>query len=422
MTVPRYWNRLMPGASRYRQEALISSLSSLVIYGMGILTGPVLARVLGPSGRGEVAAVMAPATLLGWLLPIGLPLAAAYFIDTVPERGLLSTVTVFGIAVGGAVCAGLWFVVPAYLGNHSIQAQRWARALLVVLPLAAGASAALEVRRCRGAGTTWNLWRSGPVVIPAVVTIGLALAGRLTVNSALAAYFTGGLVPLFFLWSRLRGGSLPRPSMATLRLLLPYAWRTLSVAAATAVTVRLDQVILAPLVTSEQLGLYVVAVTAASATNPFVAGLPLALFGHVRVEKVAERADARFRRSLKATLVVSGAVAVAVGLFAPWVLRLAFGDPFVPAARALRLLLPGALAFNVLGLVSTKLYAEGRLREVARAAVLGATLTILGLALFTPRYGIEAAAAVTSVAFVGQALYLVAKGSATAPPSFEALK
>jgi O-antigen/teichoic acid export membrane protein len=106
------------------------------------------------------------------------------------------------------------------------------------------------------------------------------------------------------------------------------------------------------------------------------------------------------------TVAVSSGVALALALLAPLLLRLAFGRSFEAAQTSLRILLPGSVAFDVLGLMTSKLSADGRVGEVTRAAFLGAALTIVGLVVVVPTFGIEGASAVTSVTFASQVAYL----------------
>ncbi|MDQ6947497.1 MAG: oligosaccharide flippase family protein [Actinomycetota bacterium] len=405
---PVFW-RTFIGTSRYRREALTSSIMSMAGFSIGIITGPILARAVGPTGRGEIAAVVQAAWLLGWLLCFGLPLAAAYWLDDIPEGELLATTATFGIIFGGIVSAILWFVAPIYLAGQSGEALVWAKMFLLVLPLSAGVNTALEIRRRRGADLAWNRWRIAPPVVSAVGIVILALLGRLSVAGALACYFVGGLLPLLYFFLRVRSSSNRRPSVVTLRRLLPYAWRTAAQTGASSITGRLDQVVLATAVPSKQLGFYAVAVTTSSITNTLTIGLPLALFGHQRGDTQADRSTNRYRRSMVATLTVSSCAALILGVLAPIVLRIAFGRDFQQATLSLRILLPGAVAFDLLGLMASKLSADGRVGEVTRAAVVGAVVTIAGLLAVVPRFGIEGAAAVTSVTYASQVGYLLAR-------------
>lgn len=403
--------------SGYRREALVSSLGSLLVYACGFATGPVLARLLGPAGRGEIAAVLIPAAVLGAFLPLGLPTAAAYWVgEEEPEGRLLSTVTMAGVILGVPVCVILWFLLPAYYSDFSPTSLLWARVMLAFIPFSSGVLCALEIRRRRCADITWNIFRSAPIVIPALLVLLLAAFGRLTVTSALSTYFIANVAPVLYFISRVQSAPLRRPSWTSLRLLMPYAWSSLGLTAVITVTARLDQLVMVTLVAPEQLGLYVVAVSVSSLINPLSAGLSLALFSHLRDEKAVSRNQDRFRRSLNLTVVLSVAAALIIGLPAPMLLRIVLGAPFQEAGTALRLLLPGAVAVSIFYLLTTKLYAEGRPGEATRAGIFGFVVTVLGVGVVVPNYGIEGAAAVTSVAYAGSVIILVARGALRSAP------
>jgi O-antigen/teichoic acid export membrane protein len=406
--------------SKFRREVMTSSATSIGIYALGIVTGPIIAHALGPTGRGELAAVVVPSAVLVWILAFGMPLAASFHLGERSESEVLWTATAFGIVVGTPLALVLWFVGPAYLSEHSATTILWARIFIAALPISVGIQAALEVLRRRSAGPAWNAWRAAPFAVTAVGLVVLALTGRLTLASAFAVSFAGNIAPALLLVSRLWASRPPRPSWATFRLMFPYAWRTATASSANSLTARLDQVVLAGAVAPAQLGLYAVAVTASSASNPLTAGISLALFGNLREDVEAGRRSARFRRSVIATALVSTATAVVIGILAPLLLRVAFGSGFAAAATPLRILLAGQVALDLVNAVSTGLYAEGRPGEASRAAVLGGIMTVGGLILLVPRWGITGAAAVTTAANGGQLAYLAlrlrsARWSPTAP-------
>lgn len=415
----RLWKRLA-AMSAYRRHALTSSLAGVAIYGSGLVTGPIIARTLGPSGRGDIAAVLAPGAFIPMLLAIGLPTAAAYFVDTIDERELLATAMAFGFVVGTPISIILWFLAPGYLADNSPVALTWARVLLALMPLSVGMAAALEIRRRVAPGASWNLWRCAPFATNLVGIVLLAISGRLTLGSALTVNTLGGFFTLALLVTPfLRSRSWPRPSLTALRVMFPYAWRIATTGTAVSLTSRLDQVVLVTAVPPAELGRYAVAVTIVSVTNPLTSGFAAALFGHLRSEFLPDRALRRYRRSVALTFIVSATVAFGLAVTARPLLRFAFGPEFASAASAVQLLLPGAIAFNVMGVMTTKLMSDGRPGEASLAALLGAVTTVLGLVVLIPPFGINGAAAVTSVAFVAQVVFLVARGALgnALPPS-----
>lgn len=406
--------------SKFRREVLTSSVTSIGIYVLGLVTGPIIAHGLGPTGRGELAAVIVPAAVLAWIVAFGLPLSASYHLGRRSESEVLWTATAFGVVVGTPLAVVLWFAGPAYLSGHSPTTILWARVFIVALPVSVGVQTALEVLRRRSAGPAWNAWRAAPFAVTAVGLVALAVCGRLTLASAFVVSFAGSMAPALLLVARLWACQPPRPAWSTFRLMLPYAWRTATASSANSLTARLDQVVLAGAVAPSQLGLYAVAVTASSASNPLTAGISLALFGNLREDIEAGRRSARFRRSIVATGVVSCATAVTIGALAPVLLRVAFGGGFAAAATPLRILLAGQVALDLVYAISTGLYAEDRPGEASRAAVLGGIVTVVGLLALVPRWGISGAAAVTTGANLAQLAYLVlrmrtVRSSAIAP-------
>jgi O-antigen/teichoic acid export membrane protein len=103
--------------------------------------------------------------------------------------------------------------------------------------------------------------------------------------------------------------------------------------------------------------------------------------------------------SLHATLVIAGALALALGVFARPLLGLVYGDDFRDAAEPLRLLLPGAVLFAGSSIVGAGVYAAGRPFTATIAQVAGMVVTIVGLVVFLSRGGITAAAIVSSASY-----------------------
>jgi O-antigen/teichoic acid export membrane protein len=214
--------------SGFRRNVLTTGAVGFVVYVLGLATGPILARSLGPSGRGDLAAVLVPAQLLGFGLSFGLPSAAAYLVHRFERGTLLATSTMFGLVAGVPLVLVTWPLLPDYYRHHGPAALFWAQVFLVVMPLSVGAAAALALVWADGANLRWNLWRSAPTALTAILTLGLYLTSRLTVWMALAAAFVGAcstaplLVQKAVEWRRLR------VSLVALRSQLSMApgWRS----------------------------------------------------------------------------------------------------------------------------------------------------------------------------------------------------
>ena len=388
--------------SRFRRNVVTTGAVGFAVYGLGLATGPILARSLGPSGRGDLAAVLVPVQLLSFGLSFGLPSAAAYLVNRFDRGTLLATSTVFGLVVGIPLVLATWPLLPGYYQHHGPAALFWAKVFLVATPLSVGAAAALGLIWTDGANLRWNLWRAAPATLTAILTLGLYLTSGLTVWSALAAAFVGAcsilalLVQKALKWRRLR------VSLAVLRSQLSYGGRVVIGSAADTVAGRLDQALMVAMVPSADLGLYAVAVTAAGVSGPLASSLGLALFPELRRERSAEAQRRRTGRALLAVLLTSAGVAAVLALAGPWLLAFLFGDGFADAATPLRLLLLGQIANDATGPLTAHLLAAGRPGAASRAAAAAGVVTVAGLALLVPSFGINGAAVTTTVSYLAK--------------------
>src|SRR4051794_38111209 len=86
---------------RYRKAMMLVTLSSILVPAAGVLTSPILARALGVAGRGELAVVLAPATLALAVATLGLPDALTYYVAKHPQ--ITRRAIALAIALSGAM-------------------------------------------------------------------------------------------------------------------------------------------------------------------------------------------------------------------------------------------------------------------------------------------------------------------------------
>ena len=402
MTVLATYQARLSGVlhSRFRRNAVTTGAVSVTVYAFGLATGPILARSLGPSGRGDLAAVLVPAQLLYFGVSLGLPSAAAYLVHRFNRGTLLATSTVFGLVVGIPLVLAVWPFLPGYYRHHGAATLFWAQVFLVSVPLSVGAGVALSLLWVDGANLRWNLWRTAPTLVTALLTLGLFATSGLTVWTALGAGFMGActlwalLAQETFAWRPLR------MSLKALRCQLSYGVRVAIGSTADTVAARLDQALMVAMVSSADLGLYAVAVTASGLSGPLTSSLNLTLFPELRRQSSAEVQRKRTSKAFVMVLVGSTGVAAVLALAGPWLLTFLFGKGFAGAATALRLLLLGQVANDATGPLTARLLAAGRPGTASQASAAAAATTVVGLALLVPRFGINGAAITTTVSYL----------------------
>lgn len=392
----RTWAGL-PGLSRTRLQLGTGAVVSFGAYGLGIVTGPLLAQSLGDAGRGNLAAVVVPTQLLGWLLCFGLPSATVYFAARHPLKDILGLVWTVTTLFGVLTVTAIWPLVPEYMSGQPPSSTAWFRAYLIYAALFAPAMVMTEVLRVRERIVAYSLVRTLPVTLNFVAVVVLFGTGTLTLQTALAANLSTGLASLVVMLAVTR--QLPRLGLGTdLRgPFLSFAMRVAGGLIASQVVARLDQVLLVSVVAPAELGHYAVAVTYAGIGQALALGVTSSVFPML-INRDAQAADQLFRRAVTATVACSLTLAVLLAVAAPTVIPWLYGEDFRPAVRLAFLLLPGAVLGDAALVLSGRFSAGGRPGLPSVGLALAAVLTVAGLSYFPQRYGAAGAALVTVAA------------------------
>jgi O-antigen/teichoic acid export membrane protein len=162
---------------------------------------------------------------------------------------------------------------------------------------------------------------------------------------------------------------------------------------------RIDQVFLSFLGSARELGVYVVAATAAQVSLPMARG-----FADVVLPDVFARPGEDISpRATALVFAISATIGAASAAVAPWLVPALFGEPFRDSVPLLWLLIPGQVLFNTAWVISARHLGGGSPRVAARAIAIAATVNLVLIAPAVAAFGPEGAAVLTSAC---QALYL----------------
>jgi O-antigen/teichoic acid export membrane protein len=395
------------GRSPRRRPPLVSStfltFSTQIVSSVFALANVfVVARTLGPSGRGEVALLMTIAAVLSSLGAFGIQEANINFASAQPElRPALATNSIFLAGITGALIAattvGLATVVPIFGNEASIALIGLALLSVPFLVLKVWFWRLIQADyRFGTASVSWAL----PFVSNLAANIALALAGVLTVATAFGTWLGAQLVPLTFLAWHIgrRFGGFGRPSLSLARRAVKFGlqihvYRIMSMGNA-----RLDQWILGVLGNTRELGLYSVAVSLSTALYQLPSALDLAQrpdLARASKAEAAKRASVVFR--VAATITALGAVVVAI--LAPYICAGIFGSDFLGSADDLRVLMLGTVGVVALKLLGNALTAQGRPLLISVGVAGGFVVTLVLDILLIPRFGGLGAAIASAVAY-----------------------
>ena len=361
---------------------------------LAFVTSPILARSLGPAGRGELAAITTVLLLAPWISDLGLSAYLARERARSQPRGeLLGSVIPIALA---ASLVGAAAAVPIgnLLGQGRETVERFVEITLLMLPLT------VFVQTLYGLVLGEQRWRTIVLIrvlaaaIPALAIVGLALADTLTVESAAVAYIIATLVANVPLLVGLQGSRPWRFRRSVSKSALAFGLKSWVNTIAHTSNARLDQLLMAALVSSRQLGLYTLAVTISTVSSSLMTAVSNALFPRV-AEGEAELAARATRVATTMVLVLN----LLIGVTSPFLVPLVFGESFAGSVPMLAILL-GASVVQVAGLVlCSTLTAAGDPASAARSQVIGLAITIPALLILLPSGGGIAAAWISLVAY-----------------------
>lgn len=400
--------------SRTASALSASLLTSGVVQGLNVLTGILLARALGPRGRGELTAVLLWPYVLSVVGSLGVTESATYYAARRIAPGtLVGTVAALGIAQS-AVLAGIGAgVVPAVLGSHGSSTVSSGLLFLAVIPLSLLSLYLMGVLNGLHRYGWFQALRFLVVAGTAAGIVVARLAGDLTVRTAVIVYLAAHVLTLAVAVlgiARSEIGEL-RLDRRVLRDLLLYGLKSHSSNVPSMLNERLDQLVISIFLAPARLGLYVIAVTMTSVTNLVGSSVSfVALPAVARLQPGPERTAAA-RRFVVLTVGVSAAFTIPFLLFTGPLIGLLFGHAFRGATNVARVLLVAAVVLSTTRAVGAILKAINKPLDAGIAESLALAVTVAALAALLPTMGIMGAGIASVLAYAVSCAYSVHRAS-----------
>jgi O-antigen/teichoic acid export membrane protein len=395
---------------RSRPLALSFAATSLIQL-LGVASGVLLARGLGPSSRGELAAVIIWPAALAALGSMGIPDAVTVrtSLRAVPGGRVLGTSLLLSLIQSAALVLLALALLPLFLRNQTAETVELALVFLAFIPLNLGSLALLAYLNGAGRYRSFQVLRTSVFVLVTAALASLIAADRLTVESAALAYLGANLAVLIAAAAavvRSRPGRLGADRL-TARDLLGFGLRSHVGNVASLLNERLDQLVISAFLAPTLLGYYVIAVTMSSAVT--AVGSTVAIVAMPVVARMVDTEEVlpTIRRYLRITLGAAGAAAVLCFALAPSLIELLFGPGFRPATDAARVLLVAAVALSSVRVLSAVLRALGRPLSASVGDVLGLLTTVATLPVLLVGLGITGAALASLVAYTVSLAWLL---------------
>jgi O-antigen/teichoic acid export membrane protein len=376
---------------------------------LGAIAGVIVARELGPHGRGVYAIATVAPTFIGIVGTLGVEEAVVYIAGRTIDRYTIGRLIwgslALAIALGSLASVASVLFQLILFWRLSLGVSRVLFITMACQPLIFAISQVMLAHlRAQARYSTWNMLR---ILVSLVYLVGLTIVlslGLLTVDTAIVCLISGNIAVM--LGSILTVCFSYRVSTSRMEIesMLSYGWKNHLVTVQTYANQQLDQVFLAAMVPAAQLGLYAIAVTYASAGLSLGAAPALQMYSHFSRQKNPDRAD--YRRLMTRTLILLAGTCIVSAAMAPFIIPLIFGKSYRGAVTPALILVLSSPVLSLSAMYSAVWKSAGKPLTAAKAQGVGLLLTIISLPLAIAYLGILGAAIVSIIVYAVVAIWL----------------
>jgi len=369
---------------------------NIVSFGFNILTSVIAARLLGPQGRGELAAIQNWTFFAVSFGLLGIPHAAAYYAgkNSAQAGTIFATAQVFLLLLAIPVYAVTYALIPRLLSVQSISVIQNARIFLLLVFIQFGGYLPYFVLRGLGKLGAWNAVRMQfPILWLMIFIIGY-LSGQLSASFVAQGY----LIAMIFhcatwmavMFLSVRGTY--RPHFGFLPSFLRYGLPSMLSNVPRELNLRADQLLMAAFLPPQTLGLYVVAAAWGGLSTPIMSSFAQTVFPRLAaLNNMQEQ-----REFLQRTMHMSTLVGVLLGcltmVLTPFVVPIVYGLDFKEAIPAACILTLAGFVSNLNSIIEESFRGIGMPKWPMVAEIMGLVCTVSLLLLLLPRYGLVGAA------------------------------
>lgn len=376
--------------------------SRVAVFILSLVAGVILARALGPTGRGIYALALLVPSVLVLVANLGIGNALIYYLArrTYGIDAMIGQLISLAVILGAAGTVVL-FAFNLFFGRVALPGVPQNLILIAgaAIPLGLFFYFCLSFTQGMQAFVAFNslylinaaalvLFLAGLFIVPHSVTVAVTAWSLSWVPTALLGFYW------LSRWGRLNVRFDPGLTKSLLRFgivgYLAFITNYLNF--------RLDTFLVNIFKNATQVGYYSVAVSLAETIWYVSTAAATVLAPKVAAGETAEsdRTTAQVSRTVFA---ISLAAAVLLGITAPLIIRILFGSTFAPSVTGVWLLLPGVVTLSVARVLSSYLLGRNRQQVDLVASLAGLVLTLAMDLLLIPRYGFAGAAAASSVAY-----------------------
>lgn len=390
---------------KFRNEVIHTLISQFFIILFGIATSVVLNRILGPSLKGELVALLLIPQLIVAFTNLGLGTSTSYYIGKAafPQSDILKTNFVVSILIGTIGITIGWVILKNWYPGISILLRCFILSMIVFglwfdyLP---------DIFLGKGKIISHNYWN----LIKTVTEFAFISIFILLTANKLKGAITGTFGQSFLLWALsflflakwLGNGKI---NFSYLKNGINFGYKIFLANALIFLSYRADIFILKWLSDPSQIGYYSTAVGLAEKLWIIPGAISLVLYSKIVASNYGS--DKVLQATRISLWVVTGVGLISILIIRPLILLL-YSSAFLPSVIPYLILLPGAIGLTVVRSLMTEVVGRWGKPELSIMGILIAVIVniILNL-LLVPKLKMNGAAIASSIAYLIELVYFV---------------
>ncbi len=376
----------------------------MIIFAAAFIVNILIARFLGPTGKGQVSLVLFTVTILINLAALGIPSALVFFVGQKLydlRRLLGASIVLYSVLV--VVFAALYLLIIPYLQSPMFSdLPPWLMYfVLLALPITLAAQfaqhIALGLRQVFRFNLVLVVSHVGYVVLLAAFMWGVERSVAGVIYAEMLGRLVACAVALYLLLGTLR----PRWSFGWRELgaLLSYGLRAHLMIVIAIILDRVGLYVLRYFHDAAIVGQYSISLNVAEVLLFIPTSFGLVLFSRTS-SSTTEEANRFTPVASRNVMAITGLAAIALGFVAPWMVPLVFGKAFAPAVAPFLVLLPGVAVFTLYRVLSYDIIGRGFPLRVSIATGVGLIANVSVAILLVPSLGAMGAALGNLVGYV----------------------
>lgn len=367
-------------------------LARALIITVNVATGTITARILGPSGRGEQAAMAIWPQFFAYSLSFGLPSALLYTLKRYPtdRSRTFSAAVVLGVFISiFSAIVGVIAIPMLMSGKYGAEAIRLSQALMLVVPVVVFTEVLRSAMEASDEFAIANQIRYIPPLSTLGILIVLALTQHLTPFTAVVSYWIPMVPLLIWMIACAKRFFVIRFTYlkTSFKRLLHYGLRAYGIDLISALAGQIQQVLAVSLLVSSSMGLYAIAFSLCQLLYVVQSSFVTVLFPKAAARPVSEVVELT-GRAARISGVMAMLLAIVMMLLAPIVLHLLYGTAYLPAIPIFRILAIETVLGGMAIMLAQAFMAIDRPGIVTLIQGIGLMMGIPLILMLTPKFGL----------------------------------